>query len=430
LMERTYVSDLKTDSGEVILRGWAHEIRDLAKLKFILLRDSTGIVQCILKDKGQFEKFSELSLESVIEIKGNVKEASVKAEFARKDVEVEVIGFEIMNKSEDLPIQVNEKTIKTELPNRLDYRQLDIRKLKIRAIFNVQSTIINAFREYFYGRGFIEMQPPAIIGTSTEGGTDLFKIKYFERDAYLAQSPQLYKQLAAISWERVFSTSTVWRAEKHDTTKHINEIRQMDIEVAFEDDMQSMKHLEESVRFIVEKVLERNEKDLEILGLKGKIKVPNAKYLTYTEAIDIMNKNGFSMKVGDDFEPEAERKLCSLFQGDIVFTYEWPVSIKPFYIWPKDKAKDISGGFDALYGGIEISSGGQRVHDVDVLISQLKDNGLKPKDFKWYIDAFRYGAPIHSGWSIGLERMTQALLGLDNIREGTLFPRDRRRLTP
>lgn len=427
-MDRTYVKDLK--KGEVIIQGWAHEIRNLAKLKFLLLRDSTGIVQCVVKDEKLFERFSEISLESVVEITGTVKEANVKAEFARNDVEVEVTGLEILNKAEDLPIQVNEKQITTELPTRLDHRQLDIRKPKVRAIFNIQSTIINSFRQFFYEKDFIENQPPAIIATSTEGGTDLFKIKYFDRDAYLAQSPQLYKQLCAISWEKTFSTGPIWRAEKHDTSRHINEIRQMDIEMAFSDDMGVMKELEGVVKYVVEKVIERNEKDLEILGLKGKVNVPKAKYLKYSEAVELMNQNGFTMKIGDDFEPEMERKLCELFPNTIVFTYEWPVSIKPFYIWPKDKEKDISGGFDALYGGIEISSGGQRVHVPDILIQQIKDKGLKPKDFDWYIDAFRYGAPMHAGWSIGLERMTQALLGLDNIREATLFPRDRKRLSP
>jgi nondiscriminating aspartyl-tRNA synthetase len=423
-MERTLVKD--ASKGEIVLKGWVHEIRDLAKLKFLLLRDFSGLLQCIIKDSALFDKFSEISLESVVEIRGNVKEAKVKAEGVRDDVEVEISSIEVLNKAEDLPMHVNEKTTTSELPTRLDNRQLDIRKPRVRAIFNIQSTIANSFREFFYNDGFIEIQPPAIIGTSTEGGTDLFKIKYFDRDAYLAQSPQLYKQLCAISWEKVFSTSTIWRAEKHDTTKHINEIRQMDIEMAFANDMEVMKYLEQVVQFMVEKVIERNKADVDLLGLK--ISVPRAKYLKYSEAIDLMNENEIKMKIGDDFEPEAERKLCELFPNHIVFTHSWPSSIKPFYIWPKEDG--TSGGFDALFGGIEISSGGQRIHVPDILIKQLKEKGLNPKDFDWYVDAFRYGAPMHSGWSIGLERMTQTLLGLDNIRECTLFPRDRKRLSP
>ena len=426
-MKRSYIRDLKAGES-VLLKGWIYESRIMSQMAFILLRDGSGLIQCIVKDKGLLGQISGLTLESVVEIKGKVKKANIKAEFARKDVEVEISDLKILNKAEKLPIQVNEKAVSSDLPTRLDYRSLDVRKPKIKAIFKIQSTAINAFRDYFYNQDFIEIQPPGIIATSTEGGTDLFEVKYFDKKAYLAQSPQLYKQLMAISLEKVFSTNTIWRAEKHDTSKHINEIRQMDIEVAFADDLEVMKYLEKAVQYIVKKVLEECSKELDLL--KVKLKVPEAKYLTYREAVDILAKKGFKIKYGDDFEPEAEKKLCALFPDTIVFTYEWPIEMKPFYIWPKDVDNGISGGFDAVYGGVEISSGGQRVHLPDVLIKQLKSKKLKPEDFKWYVDAFRYGAPYHSGWSIGLERLTYAILGLDNIREATLFPRDRRRLTP
>ncbi len=424
-MERTYVRDLKPGK-EFLLKGWVHEVRNLAKMKFLLLRDVSGIVQCVMKSESK--GFNEnLTLESVVSIKGKAKPAKLtNEELTLKNLEIEVSELQVLNKAEELPMQVNEKSVKAELPTRLDNRSLDIRKPRVKSIFKIQSTIINGFREFFYKKGFIEIQPPGIIATSTEGGTDLFEVKYFDRKAYLAQSPQLYKQMAAISLEKVFSTSPVWRAEKHDTSKHINEIRQMDIEVAFSDDKTIMKYLEEVVQFIAEKVIKECGDELNIL--KTKVKVPKVKYLAYDEAISLLNKHGFKLKRGDDFEPEAERKLCELFPDTIIFTYEWPSEIKPFYIWPKGKG--ISGGFDAVYGGIEISSGGQRVHVPEILIQRLKEKKLNPENFKWYIDAFRYGAPMHAGWSIGLERLTQAMLGLDNIREATLFPRDRRRLTP
>ncbi|MBU1129089.1 MAG: aspartate--tRNA(Asn) ligase [Nanoarchaeota archaeon] len=424
-MQRKYISEIK-EGEKVLLKGWVYEVRGLSNLKFLILRDCSGFVQAVVKDKILVGQISNLGLESVVEIEGKVKKANVKAEFVRKDIEVEVEKLEILNRAEKLPIQVNEKTVKSELPTRLDHRSLDVRKPRVQAIFKIQSTIVNSFREFFYKEKFMEIQPPGIIGCSTEGGTDLFEIKYFDKKAYLAQSPQLYKQLMAISLEKVFSTSAVWRAEKHDTSKHINEIRQMDIEVAFVNDLEIMKYLEQAVQFIVKQILENCKKEIEILKLN--LKVPFAKYLTYAEAIDVLNKHGFKLKIGDDFEPEAEKKLCALFPNSIVFTYEWPVEIKPFYIWPKEES--VSGGFDALYGGVEISSGGQRVHVPEILIKQLKSKKLKPEEFKWYVDAFRYGAPMHSGWSIGLERLTYAVCGLDNIREATLFPRDRRRLTP
>lgn len=426
-MKRDFVKDLK-QGKEVLIKGWIYEIRDLAVMKFLVVRDSTGFVQCVVKDIGLVKRLSGITLESVVEVKGKVEKANVKLEIARHDVEIEVSDIKILAKAEKLPIQVNEKAVSAELPTRLDYRSLDVRKPRIRAIFKIQSTIASGFREFFYKKEFIEIQPPGIIATSTEGGTDLFEVKYFDTKAYLAQSPQLYKQLMAISFEKVFSTSAVWRAEKHDTSKHINEIRQMDIEVAFADDIQIMKYLEEVVRFITDKVIKECKYELDLLDLK--LKVPNVKYLTYKEAIDLLASKGLNIKQGDDFEPEAERKLCELFPDTIVFTYEWPIKIKPFYIWPKDSSKGISAGFDAVYGGLEIASGGQRVHVPEILINNLKAKKLKPEKFKWYIDAFRYGSVVHSGWSIGLERFTMALLKLPNIREATLFPRDRMRLTP
>ena len=423
-MKRSYISELKLGQ-KVLLKGWVFEIRELGKMRFLLLREASGIIQCVLKQRSKgFNE--ELTLESVVSIKGKVKKAKVKAELARHDIEIEVEELKILNKAEELPIQVNEKTITTGLDKRLDYRSLDIRKPKIKAIFKIQSTIINVFREFFYKEGFIEIQPPGIIATSTEGGTDLFEAKYFEKKAYLAQSPQLYKQLGAISMERVFSTSPVWRAEKHDTSRHLNEARQMDIECAFYNDIEIMKWLEKVVQNIVKKIIKDCPKELKLLELK--LKVPKAKYLKYKEAINLLSKKGIKIKYGDDFEPKAERKLCSLFPSTIIFTYEWPSELKPFYIW--SKGKGVSGGFDAVYGGVEIASGGQRVHIPDILIKQLKSKKLNPEDFKWYIDAFRFGAPEHAGWSIGLERLTQAILSLGNIREGTLFPRDRKRLTP
>jgi len=423
-MNRSYISDLKV--GKALIKGWVHEIRGLSKLNFLLIRDISGMIQCVVKGENLMRLVEKLSLESVVEISGEIKKASVKAENTRNDIELVVEKIVLLNKAEKLPIHVNEKAVESNLPKRLDNRSLDVRKPEVFARFRIQSCIINGFREFFYKSGFMEIQPPAIIGTSTEGGTDLFKIKYFERDAYLAQSPQLYKQLMAISLEKVFSTGAIWRAEKHDTTRHINEIRQMDIEVGFADDREVMKYLEQSVQFIVSKILKECKSELELLEIN--LKIPKSKYLTYEEALNLMNKNGFKMERGDDFEPEMERKLCELFPDTIVFTYEWPVSLKPFYIWPKNDK--ISGGFDALYGGLEISSGGQRIHVPEILIKQLKSKKLNPKDFKWYIDAFRYGAPMHSGWSIGLERLSQAILKVDNIREVTLFPRDRKRLTP
>ena len=429
-MNRTYINDVKQslDGKEVLLNGWIHEIRDQSKIKFILLRDISGIIQLISKQEDKFfSDIVKIPRESVVEIKGIVK----KSNQAPNGIEVFIKDYKILNEAENLPIPIVEKgDSTTSLPKRLDYRSLDLHNLRTQAIFKIQSEIANSFRRYFYENGFIEIQPPCIISSASEGGTELFKVKYFEKDAYLAQSPQLYKQMCVTSLEKVTMIVPVWRAEKHNTIRHINETRQMDIEMAFADEFTVMEQLSKCVQYIVKNVIEKCEKELDFLKIK--LKVPKDKYLTYNETIKLLNKNGLKLEDGDDLSPEAERRLCELFKDTIVFVHDWPLKIKPFYIMPKtlDKNEKLSRGFDAIYGGIEISSGGQRVHLVNILIKQLKDKKLNPDNFEHYINAFKYGAPQHGGWSIGLERFTMALLGLDNIREGTLFPRDRDRLIP
>ena len=430
-MQRTYINGIPK-SKEVFLEGWVHDIRELPKAKFLLLRDITGIVQCVLKQdsKGFNEK---LSLESVVSIKGKVKPAKLTSnELSIKNHEIEVSQIELLNKAGNLPMQVFEKdkSIMTDISTRLDNRSLDLRKRKIQAIFKIQSEISMSFREYFKKHNFLEIQTPSVIASASEGGTELFSVQYFEKKAYLAQSPQLYKQLCAISLEKVFTITPVWRAEKHNTVRHLNESRQMDIEVAFADDFQAMKYLEDGVKYIVEDVINSCKDELEILNLK--LKVPEVKYLSYDETLKVLEKNKLKLKYNDDLTPDAERKLCEVYPNTIVFVHTWPSELKPFYILPKtlNKNEKLSKGFDALFGGIEISSGGQRVHLPEVLIKQLKDKNLNPKNFEFYINSFRNGAPKHSGWSIGLERFTMALLKLDNIREACIWPRDRDRITP
>jgi nondiscriminating aspartyl-tRNA synthetase len=424
-----YVNEIKEVLEEEIkLHGWVHDLRDLANVKFVLLRDNTGIVQCAIKiDNKAFHNFSQLSHESVIEINGIIKDARIRSpDVSIKEFEIEVSSLKLLNKADPLPIPVIGKDLKTRLNKRLDSRSLDIRKKEVKAIFEIQNVLMHAFREYFYKKKFIEIQPPGIIGTSTEGGTDLFEAKYFDRPAYLAQSPQLYKQLAAISWEKVVSTSPVWRAEKHNTVRHLNEARQMDIEVAFADQFKVMKYQEDVMKFMIKKVISECQEQIELLGVK--VTVPKAKYLSYKETVQLLNSKGIMMEYGGDLEPESEKKLCEIYKDTMIFVHSWPNSLKPFYIWPLDK--DTSGGFDMIYGGMELSSGGQRVHIPTILIGNLRDKKLSPDSFKWYVDAFRYGAPAHAGWSIGLERLTMVVCGLENIREACLFPRDRDRLTP
>ncbi len=421
-MERTLTKDLKSGK-KVLLKGWVYEIRGLAKLKFILLRDRTGIVQCIVKGD-LMNKISDLTLESAVEIIGTVKGAKVKAEFVRDDVEIEVESFEIISKAEKLPIHVNEKTSSTEFQKRIDYRFLDIRKPRVQAIFEIESSILQAYREFMIKENVLEAIFPSIIGASSEGGTDLYKIKYFEKDAYLSQSCQLYKQMLATSIEKVFTIFTVWRAEKHNTVRHLNESRQFDYEECFADEFKVMKVLGDCVQFIIKRILERNKKEFGILGIK--LKIPKTKYMTFLEANELLKKNKVRVDK-NDLTGDGEKKLGELFPDTIVFVHDWPLEGKPFYIMPK--GKNLSAGFDAIYNGMEISSGGQRVHIPKLLEERLKVKGLNPKDFKAYIDSFRYGAPPHAGWGMGVERLTMLILGVENIREVVLFQRDRTMLT-
>ena len=429
--ERRSINSLsgKDDGKKVVVAGWLYDSRDLGKIRFVLLRDMEGEIQ-ITAFKGKtddkvYEAMGKTSRESVVVISGKVK----KSDKAPGGREILPDSFEILaGADEPLPLDVSDFS-KTELPKRLDYRFLDLHRKRIQAIYKIQSTISMAFREHFVDKGFIEFQPPSIIGSSSEGGTELFPAQYFEKKAYLAQSPQLYKQMVACSMEKAMTITPVWRAEKHNTIRHLNECRQMDIEMGFADAMVVMKQMEEVVRHIVKKVLGKNKAELDLLGIK--LKIPQDKYMTFAEVSEIMKKH--KVHVGkDDLSAESEKKLDELYPDTIVFVYDWPLSGKPFYIMPKGEKSDavLSEGFDAIYKGMEISSGGQRIHLPELLEERLKVKGLNPKDFKGYIDSFRYGAPPHAGWSIGLERFTQVLLGFQNVREVVMFPRDRDRLTP
>ncbi|MEK6842213.1 MAG: aspartate--tRNA(Asn) ligase, partial [Nanoarchaeota archaeon] len=399
------------------------------KIKFIILRDSTGMIQ-ITGIKGKtpekiFKDMEKIPRESSVYVHGKIVESSQ----APGGKEINPEELIVINKAEELPIDLPLNSIDdstTELPKRLDYRFLDLHRKKVQAIFKIQGEIANAFREFFYKQEFTEVFLPSIISGSSEGGTDLFSVDYFEKKAYLAQSPQLYKQMLACSpFEKVFTITPVWRAEKHNTIRHLNESRQMDIEVAYANQEKIMKYLEEAMQFIVKRIIEKCKEELKIL--KSEVKVPKVKYLRYDETVKLLK-----IKYGEDLSPEDEKKLGEKFPDTIVFVYSWPVSIKPFYIMPKEEKADakLSEGFDAIYKGLEITSGGQRIHIPELLEKRIKAKGLNPKNFKSYMDSFRFGAPPHAGWSIGLERLTQLIAGEKNISEAVLFPRDRDRLTP
>jgi len=414
----------------VIVSGWVQDIRLIGGINFLLLRDKEGIAQITVLKKAASKKILDIlqktHQEDVILVKGRV----VKSKIAKAGLELIPSDIEIISKAE-VPLPLDPRNIvQTNLDTRLDQRFLDLRTQESQAIFRIQSQIIKAFRDFLISRNYIEIQPPVIISSASEGGAELFKIPYFEKHAFLAQSPQLYKQMCALAFEKVFMVVPVFRAEKFDQPTHLNELRQMDIEQAFADDEEVMKVLEECFVYILKEV-ERKCKN-ELNYLKQDIKIPRLplKRITYTQAVDFLKRRGKKIEWGEDFSKTQEKLLLDLAKEDAFFIIEWPTKSKAFYAMPCEKNPEVCKAFDLIYNGLEIASGTQRIHSPELLIKQIKAKGLNPDDFKFYINTFRYGSPQHSGWSIGLERITMKITGRSNIRECCLFPRDRTRITP
>ena len=430
---RKYVEELKKNVGKTVtLAGWVHDTRILGGINFVLLRDRTGIGQITVPKKkvsGDLLKIVEsLRQEDVIAVEGKV----VKSKIAKLGVELVPKKIEIVNKSETpLPLDPRGAT-KTNLDTQLDWRVLHMRTEEAYAIFKIQSQILKSFREFLVSHGYLEIQPPVIIASASEGGAELFSIPYFEKQAYLAQSPQLYKQLCAISFEKVFTVVPVFRAEKFDQPTHLNELRQMDIEQAFATDEDVIKVLESCFVHILKDVKKNCATELKKLGRYSNLKIPRLplKRVTYTEIIKLLQNAGEKIKWGQDFSKTQEKLTAKLVGEDAFMIKDWPAEIKAFYAMPNEKNPKICHAFDFVYNGLEICSGTQRIHIPELLTQQLKSKGLNPENFKFYINFFRYGAPPHSGWSIGLERLTMQITGKSNIREVTMFPRDRNRIMP
>jgi len=428
---RTLISEIfKKDINEVEIAGWVYDSRALGKIKFIVLKDLTGQIQvtAFKNDVSEevFELMDKVSRESILYIKGKI----VQSKQAPGGKELVPSEIKVFAKAEELPIDVTDFS-KTELPKRLDYRFLDLHRKKVQAVFKIESTIMQGYREFMIKEiGANEFVFPSIIGSSSEGGTEMFPLKYFEKNAYLSQSCQLYKQMVACSMEKAFTIFTVWRAEKHSTVKHLNEARQMDFEMAFADEFVVMDVLARAIKYIIKKVLEERKTELEELEIKDLV-VPEVKYLTFEEVKNILAKHNVQPEPYD-LNTESEKKLGELFPNTLLMVHDWPYLGRGFYIMPKSGEGDkrVTRGFDCIYRGMEITSGGQRVHIPEILEKQLKEKGLNPENFKSYIDSFRFGAPPHGGFGLGLERLTMLILNIANIREVTLFPRDKERLTP
>ncbi|UCB58248.1 MAG: aspartate--tRNA(Asn) ligase [Thermoplasmatales archaeon] len=433
ILRSHYSLDVSSKEFEknIFISGWVEDIRNIGSIAFIILRDKKGTLQVTaLKKKNPelFEKIVSIPRESVISVNGICK----KSDKARNGYEIIPDDFKILSKAETpLPLGVVDK-VESELDTRLDNRFIDLRKQNIQAIFKIRNEVIASVHDYLKKKDFIEIHTPNIIASSSEGGTDVFKIKYFEKDAFLAQSPQLYKQMMmATGLDRVYEIAWYFRAEDHNTRRHLNESTAVDLEMAFisgEEDI--MKILEGLVHSMWMKASECKE---EIEILEKKVIVPKLpfKRISYDEAIDILNKNGLELSWGDDFGTEEEKKFGEIMKkkgSEFYFITKYPLEAKPFYTMPE--GEKLSRSFDLGCKGVELASGSQRIHDVELLKERIKICGLNPKNFDAYLKTFRYGMPPHGGFGFGIERFLMELLDIKNIRECILFPRDRTRLIP
>ena len=415
---------------EVILGGWVRNFRDLGGLKFISLQDKFGERQITLK-KGVvteelFDK-TKVGYQYCIMVKGTVKAFNE----APGGIEIIPSEIKILNTTpEKLPIDMTGETI-SELDLRLNNRALDLRSLKNQAVFRIRGEMLRAIRKFLFKRYFTEITTPKIIGSATEGGTELFPIIYFEREAFLTQSAQLYKEQLSGVYERVFEISDCFRAEKHRTKRHLCEIFTLDVEIAFSTMEDVLKLLEELVYNVLKDVRENQSEALKYLGMENITVLPDIPFprYKYEEVIELINsKFSFNIEFGEDISTEAYRKLGKEFPSYYYITH-WPMSIKPFYIMPSKDSK-YSESFDLQKGMLELTSGGTRVHNKDQLINAIENQGLNPTSFKSHLKAFEYGMPPHAGFGLGIDRWLTMICGLDDIREAVMYPRTADRLTP
>ena len=440
--------------SEVTVAGYAETVRGRGGICFLMLRDGTGHIQAFLKrdnmDESLFSAIQSATRESTIQVTGAVAQKRppklAEGESAPPpEYEVNVTAARVLaDAAAPLPVGVTDE-VHVGLDVRLDNRHLDLRRAHVNAMFQLRGKVLQYGRDYLISEGFQEINTPKIIAAAAEGGTNLFPMKYFETDAYLSQSPQLYKQLAVLGGlERVFEIGPAFRAEKHDTYRHLNEFISFDIEGAWMDDEDVMGVQERMIHHIWGQVAAN---DLDLIDVVNEyrasqsqepvtIEVPSLPFprIPYCEAIEIVKAGGGEIEWGDDIESHHCDIVAAQYPG-FHFIPRWPMSMKPFYIHHKEDEHGTSGGqlsrgFDLNYGRDEMTSGGQREHRVDVLEQNLRNMGLEPADFTFYTDGFRYGAPPHAGWGLGVARLLMVLTGAGNVREVVLFPRDRSRVTP
>jgi nondiscriminating aspartyl-tRNA synthetase len=428
-MKRVLLKDLKENLNEkVMVQGWIHRIRSLKNVTFLILRDRSDMVQCVA-DKS-FD-ITELKNEAVIEVEALVQ----PGKNSLHDYELVASSIKVLSKIvEELPLEVNKEELEVSLETMLNNRVLSLRHPKKNAIFKIQHIILEGFREFLSKEGFTEIITPKIVAEGAEGGTALFKLNYFGKDAYLSQSPQFYKQMmVAAGYERVFEIGNFFRAEEHDTSRHLNQYTSMDLEMAFIEDENDVMVMEEGLlKYILEKLAAEGAQYIDLLNAKlPKIEsaIPR---IEFKEALDILKENFNKIISDNDLDPEGEKLLSQyakeVLNSEFIFVTNYSRKKRPMYTMPK--GEEGTKSFDLIFRGMEITSGSQRIHQYNMLVESFRSKGLNHEDFESYVNVFKYGVPPHGGLAIGLERFLALLLGISNVREATLFPRDRNRLTP
>ncbi|MBL1434445.1 aspartate--tRNA(Asn) ligase [Candidatus Wolfebacteria bacterium] len=437
-MERILIGDLKDHIGkDVTIKGWVDGVRDHGKVAFLVLRDRSGNVQAVASgdyNETALPAAQELGEQYAVEIMGEVKERpeKMKREEVNGELEFGIKEIVVLSKAEQMPFDMSAEL---NIDTHLDNLPLTLRTEKSRAIFKVQSEILIAYRAFLNKEGFTEFQSPKITGDDAEGGANTFSFDYFgDTKAHLATSPQFYKQIMTGVYERVFSTGTAFRAEKHSTSRHLNEYTSLDLEMAFIKDYKDVANLvADLMRHIVEHLKETCVAEFKLLDAEFPLAPKEFPMMKLVEAQELIKKETGEDTVGEpDLEPEHERWLCTYakenLDSDFIYITHYPVSKRPMYTFEDPETPGFTGSFDMLFRGVEIMSGGQRRHEYDNLVEGIKMKGLDPDKFSYYLQAFKYGMPAHGGIGMGLERLTAKFLNIKNVKEATLFPRDMNRI--
>jgi nondiscriminating aspartyl-tRNA synthetase len=413
---------ISLEGKQIVIGGWVEDLRKLGKMSFLTVRDVTGLAQVIVKDIALPE---DLTRQTVVMIQGIVQ-ATKARDFA---CEIKAEAIDILTRAvHPLPIDPIGR-LESNIDNRLNARALDLRNQRVAAIFKIRSAVLASLRKTFLEKKFIEITTPKIIGSASEGGANLFSLEYFGKKAYLAQSPQLYKEQMTIGLERVFEIASFYRAEKSHTGRHLSEFTSIDLEAAFMDYTDVIQILEDLVVQVFRDVIANCQKEFAIL--ERKLEVPKTPFdrITYSQLIDELRNKGVDLKWGDDLL-DSHLKLVGESHPGLFFLLDWPMALKPFYIHPKDDDPKVSRSFDLQFGHLELSSGGRRLHDPATLKARIAEQGLDPATFEDHLRAFDWGMPPHSGWGMGLDRLMTVIVGTDNVREVVLYPRDPERLSP